>query len=504
MRKETSTLLPTFQSSPTGPLLRTKEYKTPLQNLQLFLTSDILESIVQQTKLFAIQKGIDLSFCIEELMAFLGINIAMGLLRLPQIRDYWSKSKILSTPFFSSVMSRDRFQTILRYLHLNDSSLQKKAGEEGYDRLYKIRPLLDHLVAVYPLYYQAAQHVSIDEMMIGTRCKVSFLQYMPKKPTKFGIKVWVLAEAKTGYVLSLQVYTGAETGSEKGGLGKRVVMDLMHPYQGKNHLLYIDNFYTSPGLLIDLLSKGIYCTGTVRSNRKGFPQGLVPLGSTAKIGSYRFATATKQKLTATWWKDRRDVLVMSTLHKKAVQTVMKRPKGSKEKQRISCPAMIVDYNQNMGGVDLADQHLSYYSLGTRRTLKWWKKVFWRLIDISVVNAWIIYKSNFPTNKIKSHKLFREHLVEELVQPLLTLRASPSCPAYLQSSRQKTSTIEVRLSGKHFSYKSKERRRCAVCSEKPSPVTGRRLNKRTQNFCPKCKVHLCFGKCFELYHTLTNY
>lgn len=143
--------------------------------------SAILESIVQQTKLFAIQKGIDLSFCIEELMAFLGINIAMGLLRLPQIRDYWSKSKILSTPFFSSVMSRDRFQTILRYLHLNDSSLQKKAGEEGYDRLYKIRPLLDHLVAVYSLYYQAAQHVSIDEMMIGTRCKVSFLQYMPKK-----------------------------------------------------------------------------------------------------------------------------------------------------------------------------------------------------------------------------------------------------------------------------------------------------------------------------------
>ena len=113
--------------------------------------------------------------------------------------------------------------------------IAKKSGEEGYDRLYKIRPLLDYLVAVYPLYYQAAQHVSVDEMMIGTRCRVSFLQYMPKKPTKFGIKVWVLAEAKTGYVLSLQVYSGAEKGSEKG-LGKRVVMDLMHPYQGKNHL----------------------------------------------------------------------------------------------------------------------------------------------------------------------------------------------------------------------------------------------------------------------------
>ena len=87
---------------------------------------------------------------------------------------------------------------------------------------------------------------------------------------------------------------------------------------------------------------------------------------------------------------------MSTLHGKAVQTTMKRPKGAKEKQTIPCPAMILDYNQNMGGVDLADQHLSYYSLGTRRTLKWSKKVFWRLIDISIINSWIIYKTNFPS------------------------------------------------------------------------------------------------------------
>lgn len=230
-------------------------------------------------------------------------------------------------------MSQDRFQTILRYLCLNDSSLQNKSGEEGYDRLYKLRPLLDHLAAVFPLYYQAARHVSVDEMMIGTHCKVSFLQYMPKKPTKFGIKVWVLAEAKTGYVLSLQVYTGTEKSSEKG-VGKRVVMDLMYPYQGKHHLLYVDNFYTSPSLLVDLLGKGIHCTGIIRSNRKGFPQGLVPLASTAKIDSYRFATATKQQLTAVWWKDRRDVFVMSTLHGKAVQTAMKRPKGQRRNRKF--------------------------------------------------------------------------------------------------------------------------------------------------------------------------
>ena len=76
--------IPPF-NCPIGPTDRTKGAKTPLQVLKL-LTTIILESIVQQTILFANQKGVDFQFCIEELLA---INIAMGLLRLPELRDYW-------------------------------------------------------------------------------------------------------------------------------------------------------------------------------------------------------------------------------------------------------------------------------------------------------------------------------------------------------------------------------------------------------------------------------
>ena len=81
--------------------------------------------------------------------------------------------------------------------------------------MFKIRPLVDHLNAVFPEYYKPSRYLSIDEMMIGTRCRVAFLQYIPKNPTRFGIKVWVNSEAKTSYVLCFQVYTGA-TGSENG------------------------------------------------------------------------------------------------------------------------------------------------------------------------------------------------------------------------------------------------------------------------------------------------
>ena len=79
---------------------------------------------------------------------------------------------------------------------------------------------------------------------------------------------------------------------------------------------------------------------------------------------------------------------------------------------------------------MTDQYLSYYSLTTRRTLKWWKKVFWRLINICVLNLWVIYRSNFPDSTINTHKLFRLKLIEELVQPILTSRTSPECPSHL--------------------------------------------------------------------------
>ena len=90
------------------------------------------------------------------------------------------------------------------YVHLVDSSKQKKKGQEGYDPLFKICPVVDHLNAVSKRLYNPCQELSVDEMMIGTRCHISFLQYMP---TNFGLKVWVNAEATTGYALSFSVYT---------------------------------------------------------------------------------------------------------------------------------------------------------------------------------------------------------------------------------------------------------------------------------------------------------
>lgn len=139
---------------------------------------------------------------------------------------------------------------------------------------------------------------------------------------------------------------------------------------------------------------------------------------------------------------------------------------------------------------------------TEKLLSGGKKVFWRFIDICIINSWIIFHHNNPQTPIKAQRVFRLKLIEELVQQLLDLKASTNCPPYL-CSRVSVST-EKRLIGKHFVYKNTKRGKCRVCSQKKNPTTGKKKDTKTQNFCQKCGIFLCIGQCFEDFHTKSSY
>ena len=55
------------------------------------------------------------------------------------------------------------------------------------------------------------------------------------------------------------------------------------------------------------------------------------------------------------------------------------------------PVVVDKYNQSMNGVDLADQYTVYYSF-VRRSKKWWRKVCFWLLEVVIVNAYILYKT----------------------------------------------------------------------------------------------------------------
>ena len=133
---------------------------------------------------------------------------------------------MLRSPWFPCVMSLKRFKVISQFLHFADNALALSHDNPSYDRLWKIWPVTDSIQRQSQKTYTPGKCVSVDESMIGTRGHLSFIQYMPKKLTKWGIKVWVCSESVTGYIHKFQVYTGKDTECTNG-LAYGVVMYLL-------------------------------------------------------------------------------------------------------------------------------------------------------------------------------------------------------------------------------------------------------------------------------------
>lgn len=246
----------------SGPSAEAKCCDCPGDFFRLLFTDELVDTIVENTKVYAAQKGYSVSFGREEILAYLGMNIAMGIVDLPEHTDYWTQESMLRSPWFPCVMSLKRFKAISRFLHFADNALALSRDNPSYDRLWKIRPVIDSIQRQSQKAYTPGKCVSVDESMIGTRGRLSFIQYMPKKPTKWGIKVWVCSESVTGYIHKFQVYTGKDTECTNG-LAYGVVMHLLEDLQEEGRVLYVDNFYTSPLLFEDLFERGTYASGTV-------------------------------------------------------------------------------------------------------------------------------------------------------------------------------------------------------------------------------------------------
>ena len=176
---------------------------TPLEAFLEFFDKDLIERICFETNLKSVQRGKPASISEEDIKVFLGINIILGYHSLPQLTHYWSNRRDLGVAPIKEAMSRHRFQTILTNLHVNDNS---KMDLTKKDKLFKIRPLLEHLNKRFIEKRLFKEYLSIDESTILFKGRSSLKQYNPMKPIKRGFKLWCLADDK-GYIYKTDVYT---------------------------------------------------------------------------------------------------------------------------------------------------------------------------------------------------------------------------------------------------------------------------------------------------------
>ena len=207
-----------------------------------------------------------------EIKAVLAVTINMGVIYCPERKGYWKTSWKIYIPFFHDVLSRNRFEEIFWMLHLPEVTTPTH-------RIDKVKPFLHTLITTFQNVFYPGCEVSIDESMIGFKGRVSFLQYCPKKPTKWGLKVYVLADSETGYILNILPYTGGETRdtylshcNSDLSLYTQVVVALLGKYFDKDHHVYADCFYSSVNLVDELDKRKTGYTGTLVRIRELLPK----------------------------------------------------------------------------------------------------------------------------------------------------------------------------------------------------------------------------------------
>ena len=481
------------------PFTETAGLKVPIPSSAigmffLFFTSSLMDYIVNQTNQFALECMGGEKFSkwtqvtVEELQAYMGFMILMGLVKLPSIYDYWQRDEIYNYSPVASRITRDRFFELHRYLHFADNSTLAPPGSPEYNKLGKVLPIINSLTKSFQSVYTPHRDVSVDEAMIPFKGRSTLKQYMPQKPVKRGIKVWALADAMNGFVSMFQVYTGKQGNTAEKGLGANVVTTLTKPYTNTFRHVYFDNFFTGVGLLLDLHESGLYGCGTVRTNRKGFPQQLKPIVKKGMKERGESKTYQYKNLTMSAWQDNKTVTVAATNCDPTVNEQVLRKQKDGTSIAVKCPQSVVLYNKYMGGVDRSDQLRGYYHVRLK-CRKYYKYIFWFMFDLAVTNAYILCK-HFTNLDVGTVKSFRTDLARCLIGEYCSRkrRGRPSLSLH-HSKRFCASHFPVRGDGK--------RHRCHYCSN------FRHERHATVWFCNDCKLFLCHtGKendCFLRYH-----
>ena len=111
---------------------------------------------------------------LDNIQKYIGLNLLMGIIRIPQIDDYWLHSEFYNFPAFRKSLSKHLFYFIGKYIHFNDNNKL----ELSKDKLFKIRPIYEDLSQKWIKYQFKTNKFTVDETMIHWRGRLGIRQYI--------------------------------------------------------------------------------------------------------------------------------------------------------------------------------------------------------------------------------------------------------------------------------------------------------------------------------------
>jgi Transposase IS4 len=428
-----------------------------------------------------------------------------------------------------------RWINIKRFFKVSDPA-QDDANK--HDKLFKVKELFEYFISACRSNYWPNCEVALDEAVKKFKGRCSFKQYIKNKPVKWGIKIFCVCCSQTSYLWNAQFYVGKTqelAEQENQSKTQKTVLDLMRPLNGKNHRVYMDNYYTSIPLFQKLQDMSVYSTGTVRSNRKGLDKRVTMTKAQEtqlkkNPGSTRYSSCGN--LVYASWFDKRPVHMLSNCHPPVGDDVvqhwfparrgeMAQTASGKILKEISICPIVKWYRKWMGAVDRFDQFRAYIRL-EMRTGKFWHVMFWFIVESALTNAFILYKvSREFSNLAVEYSLleFRIAIVSALAAEWESMGCMyvPTVGPVVASPNSMLKVSGALKLRKHFGCNSDLKFKSMdlhlsfledIPLKQGSKLNCRQLRcvnegcktARTTKWCRACSAPLCFPTCFQEYHT----
>ncbi len=416
-----------------------------------------------------------------EVKKFLGLTLAMALIRKATIDSYWSTEPLMQTAYFNSCMSRDRYRQILKFLRFSnpyDVSSDKNSRISGMDKM----------CSEINKCFLPGKSLSLDESLLLHKGRLSFRMFIQTKRARFGIKIYMLCDS-SGYMICSEVYYGAsthlqcnESGFDELSKSEQVIVALLSKcnFLDKGYTVTLDNWYTSTRVAEYLWKRKTAIRGTIRVSR-GVPQEL----REKTLRNFQCAYMRKNELLCIKFSDKKDVYLLSTADN-AGEIERQRTFRGGHKQSYQKPEAIHTYNTEMSGVDLTDQYISSCNI-VRKSQVWFKKIGLSYFQRLVLNSFIRFRIE------RNQKM---HFGDFMKAVVCHLTGVPS-----QSQKTRHRRASSILSDHHYPEEiptqpgqPRRRRKCAECAKT-------KTRKDTYYFCPSCPdtPALCVVPCFRNFH-----
>ncbi len=525
--------LPPFKSDESQNSNIPADCNSPLSFFRLFYANDVLDKFVTETNIYgrktnASWKDTDKS----ELMRLFAVVLYLGLYKIPNVRLLWGLpstlvGKLYGRDFVRKCMSYNRFKSLMWCLHYTNVAVpsgNSQASSQPSDPFASVTPFLEALSTKFSAYGSPSQFIDIDEMCIPFKGRHKARVYNAKKPYKWHFKAYCL-NSSDGYLHKFFMYGGAGSRRPPG------VSATLHPVEvltndrsiwGKNHVLCLDNWYTSIDVIQCCVDRNIHCVGTVRRNRTGIPRSaLFPeTGQQMARGSYtcRQKNYLDRQIYFTAWQDNKPVHFLSTYEPK--YTIYERRTAARTATsntlEVNGPTIVGHYIKGMRGTDVIDQLVSYYAF-LHKSVKWTRRIFTHFLTVAVNNARILRNRKFSEEvplldfiHMLIEEIFNENNIFDKVDAQQyeheKLNASPEGSPSILSQKRKLDESSSASVGAFTQVFHGPRKKIGTEGSGRAHVQGHCVmcSKNSSIFCEICDVALCIcdqpnESCFSRFH-----